>query len=237
MQRSVPADATRAPRVRGLNRDPWWLYLVLAVGSIIVAFPFVWMLLTSLKTVQDVYLPGILPPSPTLDNYTQVLGRTGFPRWFLNSIVVAAGTTISVLFFDSLTGYTLAKLNFPGKEIIFVVILSTLMIPTEMLVIPWYIGALQLGISNSYLAIALPGVMSAFGVFLMRGFFESIPDDLFDAGRLDGVGEFGLFWKIGMPLVRPALAALGIFTFLGNYNAFLWPLIITQSADMRTLPV
>lgn len=237
MRSEARLRADPMPRARGLNREPLWLYVVLGVGSILVAFPFVWMVLTSLKTAQDVYLPGILPPNPTLDNYAQVLGRTGFPRWFLNSVLVAAGTTLSVLFFDSLTGYTLAKLKFPGKEIVFVVILSTLMIPTEMLVIPWYIGAIKLGISNTYFAIALPGIMSAFGVFLMRGFFESLPDDLFDAARLDGVSEFGLYWRIGLPLVKPSLAALGIFTFLGNYNAFLWPLIITQSADMRTLPV
>ena len=158
-------------------------------------------------------------------------------RWFLNSILVAAGTTISVLFFDSLVGYTLAKLKFPGKEIIFVLILSTLMIPTEMLVIPWFVGSVQLHIADSYFAIALPGLISAFGVFLMRGFFEGIPDELFDAARIDGLSEFGLFWRVGLPLVRPALSALAIFTFLGNYNAFLWPLIIIQSAGMRTLPV
>ncbi len=215
----------------------WWVYMVLIVGSILTIFPFIWMVLTSLKTFSDVFQPGLLPPNPTLENYQHVLGKTGFLRWFLNSLLVAAATTLSVLFFDSITGYTLAKLRFPGKEVIFILILSTLMIPTEMLVIPWYVSAVQLNIANSYLAIALPGLISAFGVFLMRGFFESIPDELIDAGRIDGVSEFGLFWRIGLPLVKPALAALAIFTFLGNYNAFLWPLIIIQSAEMRTLPV
>ncbi|NJK42838.1 MAG: carbohydrate ABC transporter permease [Pleurocapsa sp. SU_196_0] len=214
-----------------------WVYVVLTIGGIITAFPFVWMFLTSLKTFSDVFQPGILPTNPTLENYAQVLERTGFLRWFLNSVGVALVTTLSVLFFDSLVGYTLAKMRFPGKEIIFVIILSTVMIPTEMLVIPWYVGALQLRIADSYLAIALPGLISAFGVFLMRGFFEGIPDELFDAARVDGMGEFGLFTRVGLPLVKPALAALGIFTFLGNYNAFLWPLIIIQSAGMRTLPV
>jgi multiple sugar transport system permease protein len=213
------------------------MYVLLTVGSLITVFPFVWMLLTSLKTFSDVFQPGILPANPTLENYVQVLSRTGFVRWFLNSLGVAAVTTVSVLFFDSLVGYTLAKMKFPGKEVIFLVILSTVMIPTEMLVIPWYVGALRLGIADTYTAIALPGLISAFGIFLMRGFFEGIPDELFDAARVDGMGEFGLFTRIGLPLVKPALAALGIFTFLGNYNAYLWPLIIIQSADMRTLPV
>ncbi len=214
-----------------------WVYVVLTVGGIITSFPFVWMLLTSLKTFSDVFQPGILPANPTLENYDHVLTQTGFLRWFGNSLGVALATTLSVLFFDSLVGYTLAKMKFPGKEIIFVIILSTVMIPTEMLVIPWYVGALKLGIADSYFAIALPGLISAFGVFLMRGFFEGIPDELFDAARVDGLGEFGLFTRIGLPLVKPALAALGIFSFLGNYNAFLWPLIIIQSANMRTLPV
>ena len=227
-------------RVREKRRDgPWWVYALLIAGSVVTAFPFVWMLLTSLKSYADVLQPGIWPARavPTLGNYFEILSRTEFPRWFLNSIGVAAATTVSVLFFDSLVGYTLAKMKFPGKEIIFVIILSTLMIPTEMLVIPWYVGAIKLGINNSYLAIAMPGLISAFGVFLMRGFFEGIPDELFDAARLDGLSEFGLFSKIGLPLVRPALAALAIFTFLGNYNAFLWPLIVTTSADLFTLPL
>jgi multiple sugar transport system permease protein len=207
-----------------------WLYVVLTLGSLLTAFPFFWMLSTSFKTYADVFQPGFFPISPTLENYVEVIARTSFLRWFLNSIVIAAGTTLSVLFFDSLVGYTLAKLKFPGKEIIFVLILSTLMIPTEMLVIPWFVSAVQLHIADSYFAIALPGLISAFGVFLMRGFFEGIPDELFDAARIDGLSEFGLFWRIGLPLVRPALSALAIFTFL-------WPLIIIQSAGMRTLPV
>jgi multiple sugar transport system permease protein len=214
-----------------------WIYLALTLGSALTAFPFVWMLLTSLKSYSEVFLPGLLPPHPTLSNYQQVLSGTGFGRWFINSIAIALVSTVSVLFFDSLVAYTLAKLKFPGKEIIFIAILSTVMVPTEMLVIPWYVGSIQLGITDTYWAVVLPGLISAFGVFLMRGFFEGIPDELFDAARIDGMGEFGLFWHIGLPLVRPALAALAIFNFLGNYNAFLWPLIIITSADIRTLPV
>lgn len=195
------------------------------------------MFLTSLKSFADVFQPAIFPTNPTLENYNEVLAKTGFLRWFLNSIGIAVASTLSVLAFDSLVGYTLAKLKFPGKEIIFVIILSTLMIPTEMLVIPWYIGALKLGIANTYFAIALPGMITAFGIFLLRGFFENIPDELFDAGRLDGLSEFGLYTRIGLPLITPALAALAIFNFLGNYNAYLWPLIIIQSPEIRTLPV
>ena len=230
-------SSTEQPRPARRISPRAWIYVVLTVGGVITAFPFLWMVLTSLKTFSDVFQPGIFPANPTLENYVQVLTKTGFLRWFANSIGVAAVTTLSVLFFDSLVGYTLAKMKFPGKELIFLLILSTVMIPTEMLVIPWYVGALKLHIADSYFAIALPGLISAFGVFLMRGFFEGIPDELFDAARVDGMGEFGLFTRIGLPLVKPALAALGIFTFLGNYNAFLWPLIIIQSAELRTLPI
>jgi multiple sugar transport system permease protein len=220
------------------SRDAaWWLYAVLIVGGVVTAFPFLWMFLTSLKTYADVFQPAIFPTNPTLDNYSEVLRNTGFIRWFVNSVGVAIVSTISVLIFDSMVAYTLAKLRFPGKEIIFIIILSTIMIPTEMLIIPWYLGSLKLGIANTYFAIALPGMISAFGIFLLRGFFEGIPDELFDAGRLDGLSEFGLYTRIGLPLVTPALSALAIFNFLGNYNAFLWPLIIVQSQEMRTLPI
>ena len=111
------------------------------------------------------------------------------------------------------------------------------MVPTEMLVIPWFVMSSDLGWVNTFWGIAFPGLMPAFGVFLMRQFFQTLPRDLFDAARVDGIGEFGLFWRIGLPLVRPALAALGIFAFIGNWNAFLWPLIIAKSASMRTIPV
>lgn len=213
------------------------LYLVLLIGGLAMVFPFLWMIASSLKNAADIYTLSLVPPNPTLNNYRSVLRDTAFVRWFGNSLVIAAFTTLSVAFFDSLAGYTLAKFRFPGRQAIFVMILSTLMVPTEMLVIPWYLMSINLHWSNTYWGIMFPGVISAFGVFLMRQFFESVPNDLLDAARIDGVGEFGIFWRVALPLVRPAVAALCIFTFLGNWNAFLWPLIVTRTADMRTLPV
>ncbi|GIW29475.1 MAG: carbohydrate ABC transporter permease [Meiothermus ruber] len=213
------------------------IYLLLILGSLVMFFPFVWMFLTSLKPFAEIFELRVLPQAPTLDNYREVLFKTQFPRWFLNSLIVALITTASVLFFDALVGYTLAKLRFPGKGFIFVLILSTLMVPTEMLIIPWYVMSTEYGWSNTYWGLLFPGLISAFGVFLMRQFFQTLPTDLLDAGRIDGLSEFGVFWRIAFPLVRPALAALGIFTFLGNWNAFLWPLIVVQTADMRTIPV
>lgn len=212
-------------------------YVLLALGSIVMFFPFVWMLLSAFKPIREIFQLTVLPHTWTLDNFRQVLFQTAFPRWFLNSLVVALISTVSVLFFCSLVGYTLTRLRFPGRGIIFLIILSTLMVPTEMLVIPWYVMSTQYGWVNTYWGLAFPGLIPAFGVFLMRQFFQTLPRDLFDAGRVDGVSEFGLFWRIGLPLVRPGLAALGIFNFVGNWNAFLWPLIIAKSASMRTVPV
>lgn len=212
-------------------------YVVLTLGGVVMAFPFVWMLLSSFKPLQEIFRFDFLPRTWTLANYAEVLLDTQFPRWFLNSLIVAAISTTSVLFFCSLVGYTLTRLRFPGRNAIFLLILSTLMIPTEMLVIPWYVMSTQFGWVNTYWGIAFPGLIPAFGVFLMRQFFSTLPRDLFDAGRVDGVSEFGLFWRIGLPLVGPGLAALGIFNFVGNWNAFLWPLIIAKSPSMRTIPV
>jgi multiple sugar transport system permease protein len=212
-------------------------YAVLTVVGIVMVFPFLWMIATSFKQPADIYSLSLLPTQPTLDNYVTALTRFPFVRWFGNSLVVAGATTLSVAFFDSLTGYVLAKLEFPFKSIIFVAILCTLMVPTEMLVIPWYILSVDYQWTDTYWGIMFPGVISAFGVFLMRQFMQSVPNELLDAGRIDGLGEFGLFWRVALPLVRPAMAALCILTFLGNWNAFLWPLIVIQDPLMRTIPV
>lgn len=213
------------------------LYLILGIGGFGMVFPFLWMVASSLKHASEIYNLNLVPGNPTLDNYRTVLTDTKFVRWFANSVIVALITTASVAFFDSLAGYTLAKFRFPGQQVIFILILSTLMVPTEMLVIPWYLMSINLHWADSYWGIMFPGVMSAFGVFLMRQFFLGVPNDLLDAARIDGVSEFRLFWNIALPLVKPAVAALCIFTFLGNWNAFLWPLIVTRTPEMRTLPV
>jgi multiple sugar transport system permease protein len=240
--RATPASE-RAYTVAAPRRDTrrmlarWLLYLILLVGGLGMIFPFVWMIASSLKRASDIYSLSLIPPSPTLDNYREVLRNTEYARWFVNSLVVATITTASVAFFDSLAGYTLAKFRFPGSFFIFIMILSTLMVPTEMLVIPWYMMSIELHWTDSYWGIMFPGVISAFGVFLMRQFFMGVPNDLLDAARLDGFNEFQIFWKIALPLVRPAVAALCIFTFLGNWNAYIWPLIVTRSETMRTVPV
>ncbi|HWK79819.1 MAG TPA: carbohydrate ABC transporter permease [Thermomicrobiales bacterium] len=215
----------------------WALEAILLIGGLGMIFPFVWMLSSSLKLPGDIYSLNIIPPTFTLGNYREVLEQTEYIRWFLNSLGIALVTTASVAFFDSVAGYALAKYRFPGQNVVFILILSTLMVPTEMLVIPWYMMSIQFHWTDSYWGIMFPGVISAFGVFLMRQFFGGVPNDLIDAARLDGFSEFRIFWKIAIPQVKPAVAALCIFTFLGNWNAYIWPLIVTRSEEMRTLPV
>ncbi len=224
-------------RGRGGQATQAVVWVLLLAGGLLMVMPFVYMLSTSLKTNAEVYELSLLPRAPTLDNYRRLAGASGFPRWFLNSLAIAVVTTASVLFFDSLVGYTLAKFRFRGRRVVFLAILSTLMIPTEMLVLPWYVMSKNLGWLDTYWGIMFPGMMTGFGTFLMRQFFESVPDELLEAGRVDGLGEFQIWWRIAMPLVGPALSALAIFTFLGNWTAFLWPLISTTRRELYTLPV
>jgi multiple sugar transport system permease protein len=245
---AVPQTASippAEPRYASASREDFIVrlisYLLLAIGGITMVVPFVWMIATSFKTAAEIYQTGFFPQSWQFQNYREVIFGTEFPIWYMNSFMVAVVSTLSVAFFDSLTGYVFAKYKFPLKNVWFLLILSTLMVPTEMLIIPWYImsakGTFGITWVDTYWGIAFPGLITASGIFLMRQFMQAVPDDLLDMARIDGVSEFGLFWRIAMPLSLPAVAALCIFNFLGNWNAFLWPLIVTSSREMMTLPV
>ena len=232
--------STPGPRRRRVTWELILAYVLLSLGAVIMVLPFVWMLLTSLKPAPELVQFAFLPKNPTLDNYREVLGTSNFGRWYGNSLLIATVSTLSVAFFDSLVGYTLNKFEFPGKNIIFIGILATLMVPTEMLIIPWFNMSVQLGWNQGvaqYWGIVFPGVITAVGIFLMRQFFDGVPNELLDAARIDGVNEFGIFWRVAMPLVKPAIAALCIFNFIGNWNAYLWPLIIASNRAYYTLPV
>lgn len=212
-------------------------WLLLLAGGLLMLTPLLFMFSTSLKDSADIYDLRLIPAAPTLDNYRTVLSDGRFLRWFWNSLAIATIVTLSNVFFDSLVGYTLAKFQFRGRYLVFLAILSTLMIPTEMLVIPWYVMAKNFGWLDSYWGIMFPGMMTAFGTFLMKQFFETVPNDFLEAARVDGLNEFAIFWRIALPLVTPALSALAIFTFLSNWTAFIWPLIVTTSKELYTLPV
>ena len=212
-------------------------WTLLFLGGVVMITPIIFMVSTSFKSGQEVYVLSIFPDAPTLKNYLFILEESKFLKWMLSSLWVATFSTVSVLFFDSLVGYTLAKFSFRGRQLIFIAILSTLMIPTEMLIIPWYMMSRTFGWIDTYWGIAFPGLMTGFGTFLMRQFFMSLPDELIDAARIDGWSEFSIWWRIAMPLVVPALSALAIFHFLGNWTAFIWPLIVTNDPEIYTIPV
>ncbi|WMS41164.1 carbohydrate ABC transporter permease [Acuticoccus sp. MNP-M23] len=213
------------------------VWTLLFLGGVLMVMPFFFMISTSLKTPDQVYDLRFIPARPTLANYEELLQDARFKDWFINSLITSTLVTASVLFFDSLVGYTLAKFKFRGRGLVFVAILSTLMIPTEMLVIPWYVMSAALGWTDTLWGIMFPGLITGFGVFLMRQFFGTVPDELIDAARIDGLSEFRIWWEIALPLVAPALSALAIFTFLGNWTAFLWPLIVTSDSHLFTVPV
>lgn len=234
---ATDTTATEQRRMQPIRPGRIVAWTLLFIGGLIMVTPLLFMFSTSLKTAGQVYDLRLIPAEPTIANYVTVLSDGRFLRWFANSLIVAVTVTISNVFFDSLVGYTLAKFTFRGRSIVFIAILSTLMIPTEMLVIPWYLMSSQLGWLDSYWGIMFPGMMTAFGTFLMRQFFETVPNDFLEAARVDGLNEFQIWWKVAMPLVTPALSALAIFTFLGNWTAFFWPLIVTTSKELYTLPV
>ncbi|WP_117192881.1 carbohydrate ABC transporter permease [Rhizobium terrae] len=233
------SDTALSPPLYKANIRPGRIiaWTLLFIGGLMMISPLAFMFSTSFKTPDQVYDLRLIPAAPTLANYIAVLADGRFMRWFFNSMLVATIVTVSNCFFDSLVGYTLAKFEFRGRYFIFLAILSTLMIPTEMLVIPWYLMSSQLGWLDSYWGIMFPGMMTAFGTFLMKQFFETVPNDFIEAARVDGLNEFQIWWKVALPLVTPALSALAIFTFLGNWTAFFWPLIVTTSKELYTLPV
>jgi multiple sugar transport system permease protein len=238
--REAPPPLVRLPeRRRGVGLRAWWLYALLFLGLILVVGPFLWMALGSLKTQAELLKipPTWLPEAPTLGNYERLIGRLDFPRYFMNSGVFAGLVTIGNLIFCSMVGYALAKMRFAGRDKIFLLVLATLMVPGSVTLVPLYVLLSNMGLVNTMAGLVLPLLAGPFGVFLMRQFMLGIPDELIEAGRIDGASEFRIFWQVVMPIATPALATLGILTFLGAWNAFLWPLVIATDEDMYTLPV
>ncbi len=212
-------------------------YGLLSIGGIMMLFPYVWMISTSLKVPGTWYNLSLIPEQVSLQHYIRLLQTGLLPRWYVNTIIVSAISTISVAFFSALAGYTFAKYQFWGRDLMFIIILSAIMIPTEMMIIPWYVSIAKLKWIDTYAGILMPGMVTTFGIFVMRQFMAGIPNELLDAGRIDGVSEFGLFWRICLPMARPALSVVIIFNFLGIWNDFLWPLIATNKEKFFTLQV
>lgn len=220
-------------------RNRWWLYLLLTVALLVVITPFVWMVLGSVKTNAELRQvpPTWLPESPTLENYRNLFDRSSFGRYFVNSTVVALVVTASNLLFCSMVGYALVMLRFRGKRLIFGLIIGTLMIPGVVTFVPLFVLVANMGLVDTLPGLFLPFLVAPFGVFLMRQFIMGLPRDLVEAARIDGAGELAIFGRVILPLLGPALATLGILTFLGSWNNFLWPLVVAQTNDTYTLPV
>ncbi|MEW6047476.1 MAG: carbohydrate ABC transporter permease [Bacillota bacterium] len=223
--------------------EPRWartlLYLVLIIGAIPMLLPLAWMLSSAFKPLPEVMVvpPYLIPKQPTPDNFVVVFTQLPFGRYLLNSVVVAVVVVAGVVFVSSMAGYALAKFPFRGREALFMAMLASLMVPFQVRMIPLYLMAMNLHIVNTLAGVAFPWLFDAFGIFLMRQFMRTIPTDLIEAARIDGASEPRIFFTIVLPLTRPALAALGIFTLVANWEEFLWPLIVTNSDASRTLPV
>jgi len=213
-------------------------YLVLAFAAILSVGPFVFLVNTSFHHTYT--LSSLLSDffrQMSLRNYSYLIFSTLFSRWLLNSAIVTAATICIVLLIDSLAGYTFAKKTFPGKNIIFYVLLATLMVPLIVTFLPIYLTIARLKLSNTYVGVILPALASPVGVFMMRQYMETIPSELIEAARMDGTSEFTIFLRIILPVCRSPLAMLAIYTFLVQWNNFLWPLIVTTTKDMYTLTV
>ncbi len=240
--------AHRSHAVLGLSRRQQILrtvgfHAIMIIGALIVCIPLIWMVSSSLKAPNRLFTVPIewIPWEFRWQNYVEAWNRAQFARYFFNSIYVSVISTLLNLFFCSLIGYGFAKYQFPGRNILFLLILATMMIPFHVIIVPLFILMRDLGWlrgANVYNALIIPGMMSAFGVFLMRQFILTLPNELFDAARIDGASEFGTYVRIVLPLSKGPLAALAVFIFLDNWNSLLWPLVLTTTNDdYRTVAV
>ena len=214
-------------------------YIVATFWALVSLFPLYWMVTTALKppSIAMVLPPEWIPTSVSLNNFREAFANNPVWRWTLNSLIVATAVTVFQVIFATMAGYGFAKKVFPGREVLFWLYVSSMMIPPFALVIPLFRLMADYGLVNTYWGLIAPGLSAPFGVFLMRQFVQTLPTDLFDAARIDGGGELRVYWDIVLPLSKPGIAVLGIFVFMGQWTAFLWPLIVTSSNEMRTLQV
>ncbi len=215
------------------------VHAALLLGAVLALTPLVWMISASLMRPGEASRvpPPFLPSRPTLGNYLDLFTRLSLGRAAANSLLIAVTTTLGVLLLNSMAGYAFAKLRFPGRDRIFAVLMAALVVPAPVAMLPLFLMLRSAGLVNTYLGAALPGMAGIIGIFLIRQFARSIPDDLLDAARLEGAGEFRIYWTIVLPLLRPVLATLAIVTFLATWNDFVWPLVILTDESRYTLPV
>ena len=220
------------------NRNLIVLNIIVILGALVMVFPFLWAFITSISPGAGLSsTPQLIPDNPSLSAYVQLFDRLPFGKIVLNSLGLAVLTTGFQLITSSLAAYVFSRMPFRGRNVVFAVYLATMMLPMQVLVVPLFVEMKTLGLIDSYLGVLLPSIASAFGVFLLRQAMNSVPTELDQAATLDGAGHFRIFGLIVLPLVRPALATLTVFSFLNSWNSFLWPLIILRTPEMKTLPV
>ena len=217
-------------------------YILMILISVVTVVPFLFMASTSFTKsfTMMTYPPTLIPDDPSWDNYYEIIFtfQEGlFPRWFFNTLFTTLCITGGSLFLNTLSGYIFAKKSFYGKNVVFSLLLATLMVPGAVTLIPAFLMVNRLGLFNTYWALIVPGLASPFGIFMMRQFISSLPTELIESAKIDGASELRTFWSIIVPLSTPAMAALGIFTVINAWNAFLWPLVVLRSNTMRTLVV
>ena len=215
------------------------LHILLTAIALTLVLPFVWMVLTSLKALEEVGLESWLPQTWLWGNYRDVFHVEGirFGRWYWNSIFVAACVTFLQVLTSSLAAFSFSRLDWPGRDRVFLLYLGTMMLPGLVMMIPNYQVMIKLGLVDTYIGLVIPAAFTAFGTFLLRQFMMSIPRSLDEAAQIDGASKWQLFWDVIMPLARPGLITLAIFTFIGNYHSFFWPLVMLKSTHRYTLPI
>jgi putative chitobiose transport system permease protein len=236
----VPRTRRGRIRARRMLATGGW-YAILVTIAVLTVFPFAWMFLTSIKGPGDPITsvpPQFLPTDPTLANYQRVLDALPIPSFFVNSVIVSVATSLLNVLVSALAAYPLAKMRFPGRSVIFYALLATLIVPVQLTFIPSFVLAVKVfNYYDTLAALIFPALVSAFNIFLLRQAFRAVPNDLMDAARVDGAGEFRIWWQIMLPIVRPSLAAVAIFTFVTSWNDFLWPSLMLHTREGMTLPV
>jgi len=213
-----------------------WM-LVTLVLALMTIFPLLWMLAISFKGQAEVFQPNFWPKAPSWKNFVYVLTEVPFLRYLFNSFVVSAAVTIIALWFHTMAGYALARLRFPGRETIFMLIFSTFLVSLPVIIVPLFILVRAMGMLDSYAGLIVPAIFNAFGIFLLRQYYLSLPRELEEAAIIDGAGYWRLYWSVILPLSRPIIASLAILFFLANWNSFLWPLTVTSKADLWVVQV
>jgi multiple sugar transport system permease protein len=226
-------------RMPASRRAGWIaLHVIIILGALAMFFPFLWTIITSISPgVGLTVTPALIPENPSLEAYARLFAERPFGRVILNSLGLAAATTVVQLITSTTAGYAFSRLPFKGRGIVFAIYLATMMIPLQVLIVPLFVELKTFGLLNTYLGALLPTFASAFGIFLIRQAINQVPRELDEAATLDGAGHFRIFFSVVIPNIRPALATLTVFAFMGSWNSFLWPLVVLRKPELQTLPI